>query len=140
MTKIDQVNSNLSPSVQRELTKLKSATDEFEQILISMMLKEMHKNLGKTGFLDSGEYEKMFRDMLIDERAKEMSKGAGFGLSEKMYSQMKAHVLAQHKGAQDASGEKLPTPASEASLKALHHQNNIERIANDYRRTKGNQK
>jgi peptidoglycan hydrolase FlgJ len=113
----------------KELKKLKKASDDFEQIFVSMMLKEMHKGLGKTGFLDKGPYEKMFRDLLLDERAKAMSQGAGFGLSNQLYNQLSASI----------KGKFASTSKDSDTVQELYHQNTIERIANDYRRTKGNQ-
>ena len=131
-SRMDKVKSSVPvlPQAQnKELKKLKKASEDFEQIFVSMMLKEMHKGLGKTGFLDKGPYEKMFRDMLLDERAKAMSQGAGFGLSGQLYEQLSSIL----------KGRITPSASKSETVQELYHQNNIERIANDYRRTKGNQ-
>ena len=61
---------------------------------LQKMLKEMNKGLGETGFLDGGDYEKAFKDMLVDERAKQMSKNGSFGLAKMMYKQLEQHVMA----------------------------------------------
>jgi len=128
------VSRNLANTpVERELKRLKQAADDFEQIFVNIMLKEMYKNVGDKGLLDGGDYQKMFKDMLIEERAKELSRSGNLGLAKQMYDQLKGTVSAQF--SHQAAGE----PGS-SDLKGLAHQLTVERIANDYRRTKGNQK
>lgn len=112
-----------------ELKKLKKTTQDFEQIFVSMMLKEMNKNLGQTGFLDKGPYEKMFKDMLINERAKDLSNTSGFGIADQMYDQMKKAIVGVN-----------PKPSEVNNAQSMLNKMDIERIAHDYRYTKGNQK
>ena len=82
METIDSLTKSQRTPTSPQLKKLKQATEDFEQIFVNMMLKEMNKGLGKTGFLDGGDYEKAFKDMLVDERAKQMSKNGSFGLAK----------------------------------------------------------
>lgn len=93
------MNVTDSPSItnsnNKELKKLRHVSQEFEEMFVAMMLKEMHKPLGKTGFLDNGPYEKMFRDMLIDERAKEMAANGGLGIAELMVRQLQPSAVGQ---------------------------------------------
>ncbi len=124
MIKSDKIQPSVSPQKERELKRLKQATEDFEKIFINMTFKQMFKSLGKSGFLDGGDYQKMFEDMMIEERVKEIQKGAGFGLAKQMYAQMKDRVV----------------PEDSAKIKELNHQNLVERIANDYRYSKRNQK
>lgn len=136
MEKIKSSPVTENPALDKELKRLKKATEDFEQIFVNMMLKEMHKNLGESALLDGGDYQKMFKDMLIDERAKELSRNGQFGLAEQMYNQMKDLIAAQHRGS-------ALTPNQGGSVSQpgeLARQLSVERIANDYRRTKGNQK
>ena len=137
MEKIKSSPVTENPALDKELKRLKKATEDFEQIFVNMMLKEMHKNLGESALLDGGDYQKMFKDMLIDERAKELSKNGQFGLAEQMYNQMKDLIAAQHRGPGLA-----PTLETNSTSQPgeLARQLSVERIANDYRRTKGNQK
>ena len=108
--------------------KLRKATEEFEEIFITMMLKEMFKNLGNTGFLDGGKHEKMFRDMLIEERAKDMAKSADFGLGEQMFDQFQKLLNTQT----------IPDQAIQPNgLEEMYHQNQIEKIAHSFQPSKG---
>jgi flagellar protein FlgJ len=78
----------------KELKKLREVSQDFEEMFVAMVLKELHKPLGNTGFLDNGPYEKMFRDLLIDERAKEMAANGGLGLADLMVRQLEPVVAA----------------------------------------------
>ncbi|MCO4783520.1 MAG: rod-binding protein [Candidatus Cloacimonetes bacterium] len=120
--------STVNSHQENELKKLKKTTQDFEQIFVSMMLKEMNKNLGQTGFLDKGPYEKMFKDMLINERAKDLSKTSGFGIADQMYDQMKNTIL---------GADAKPTEVNNAQ--SMLNKMDIERIAHDYRYTKRDQ-
>ncbi|MCJ8345680.1 rod-binding protein [bacterium] len=121
--------TSLSSKQDNELKKLKKTTQDFEQVFVSMMLKEMNKNLGQTGFLDKGPYEKMFKDLLTNERAKDLSNSSEFGIADQMYDQMKHLVISAH-----------PNPREETNIQSMINKMDIERIAHDYRYTKGNKK
>ena len=82
LDKINSIKTTDNSRDDKSREKLRKATDEFEEIFVTMMLKEMFKNLGKTGFLDGGKHEEMFRDMLLQERAKDLAKHAKFGLGD----------------------------------------------------------
>ena len=61
---------------------------EFESLFVNMMLKEMRKTVDKAGLLDGGQAEDIFQDMLYDEYSKDMTRAAGFGLSDQIYTQL----------------------------------------------------
>jgi len=148
METVNGLSKPLVNSLSPELKKLKQATEDFEQIFVNMMLKEMNKGLGKTGFLDGGDYEKAFKDMLVDERAKQMSANGSFGLAKMMYKQLEQHVVAplssrtsgatQNTSAQKSSGSEVLS--GELNPSELAQQVAMERLTYDYRRTQGNQK
>ena len=148
METIDSLTKSQQLPKSPELKKLKQATEDFEQIFVNMMLKEMNKGLGKTGFLDGGDYEKAFKDMLVDERAKEMSKKGNFGLAKMMYKQLEQHVMAPLSGG--GNTVKLPASLEEEEIgdqatpqvnpSDLARQIALEKLAYDYRRPQGNQK
>ncbi len=148
METIDSLTKSQKTPMSADLIKLRQATEDFEQIFVNMMLKEMNKGLGKTGFLDGGDYEKAFKDMLVDERAKQMSKNGSFGLAKMMYKQLERHMMAPlSEGSKVAN---LPSNATEGGLKPsvspeidpsdLARQVALERLAYDYRRPQGSQK
>ena len=148
METIDSLTKSQRTSTLPQLKKLKQATEDFEQIFVNMMLKEMNKELGKTGFLDGGDYEKAFKDMLVDERAKQMSKNGSFGLAKMMYKQLEQHVMApltgnsksaniSNQSRDDVSDKSTPV---ELNPSDLARQIAMEKLAYDYRRPQGNQK
>ena len=117
-TNINQT-SNVS---QKQDLKLEKVSKEFEQMLVNMMLKEMNKSIGNTGFLDNGPYEKMFKDRLTDERAKSIVDSGGFGISKQIIDQMQ-------RGKKD-----LPNPDHKLEdAKNLSHQIMIDKVASEYR-------
>lgn len=69
-------------------SKLYEQCQEFESIFVNMMLKEMRGTVEKSGLIDGGQAEDIFSDMLYDEYAKDMSKTAGFGLSDAVYIEL----------------------------------------------------
>lgn len=69
-------------------SELYKQCQEFESIFVNMMLKEMRKTVDKSGLIDGGQAEDIFQDMLYDEYAKDMTKAAGFGLSDQIYLQL----------------------------------------------------
>ncbi len=69
-------------------SELYKQCQEFESLFVNMMLKEMRKTVDKAGLLDGGQAEDIFQDMLYDEYAKDMTKAAGFGLSDQVYLQL----------------------------------------------------
>jgi len=131
MENIKGINSANGPLTDKSREKLRKATDEFEEIFVSMMLKEMYKNIGKTGFLDGGKHEEMFRDMLIEQRAKDLAKNADFGLGEQMFEQFQKLLNAQT----------LPDQSIKPNnLEELYHQGQIDKIAHSFKNSKGRSK
>ncbi|MBU0936023.1 MAG: rod-binding protein [Spirochaetes bacterium] len=61
---------------------------EFESIFVEMMLKEMRATVHKGDMMNGGHAEDIFEDMLYQERAKDMSKTAGFGLADTIYREL----------------------------------------------------
>lgn len=69
-------------------SKLYEQCREFESIFVQMMLKEMRATVNKTDLLDGGFAQEIFEDILYQERAKDMTKTAGFGLADQMYLEL----------------------------------------------------
>jgi flagellar protein FlgJ len=132
MSKVNLNSFPIADSLQKsksgELKKLDKVTKEFEQIFVNLILKEMNKNLGNTGFLDGGAYEKMFRDMLTQERAKQMVESGRLGIADMMYKQLEG-LVSQNDKANDNS----------ESIAKKFDQVSLERMIHDYRTSKGNQ-
>lgn len=128
LDKINAIKPTEESVKDKSREKLRKATDEFEEIFVTMMLKEMFKNLGKTGFLDGGKHEEMFRDMLVQERAKDLAKHAKFGLGDQMFKQFQ-RVL---------TDKSLPPDSLKPNtLEELYHQGQIDKIAHTFKGSKG---
>jgi Rod binding domain-containing protein len=61
---------------------------EFEQIFVKMMLKEMRGSVGKDTLMSGGYAEEIFQDMLNDEYAASLARSAGFGLADQVYREL----------------------------------------------------
>ncbi|MGL4362136.1 MAG: rod-binding protein [Cellulosilyticaceae bacterium] len=89
-SKINQFQDKLDEVMESQDKKeIKDACDQMETYMISTIFKQMKASttLGETLF-EKGDYEEMFEDQLIEERAKDMVKAGGMGLSKMMYEQM----------------------------------------------------
>jgi flagellar protein FlgJ len=68
--------------------KLKESCIQMESIFVKQMLNVMRKSVEKTGFIDGGQAEEIFTDMLYDKYAEEMSRSHTLGLSRTIYRQL----------------------------------------------------
>lgn len=68
--------------------KLWTACKDFESIFVGQMLKQMRDSVQTSDPLNQGSANKMWRGMLDDETAKDLSKSGGIGLAEGLYRQM----------------------------------------------------
>lgn len=68
--------------------KLKESCQQMESLLLKQMISSMRKTVEKSGFIDGGQAEEIFSDMLYDQYAGEMSRSKTFGLSKVIYEQL----------------------------------------------------
>jgi Rod binding domain-containing protein len=61
---------------------------EFESIFVKQMLDSMNETVDKSGLLDNGLGQDIFKDMLYEEYAKSMTKTANFGIADSIYKQL----------------------------------------------------
>ena len=67
-----------------EHKKLRKACEEFESVMLGIVFKQMSAS-AKGGMLDQGQATKTWKDMLEDERAKNMAAAGGIGLADALY-------------------------------------------------------
>lgn len=72
--------------------KLREASDEFASFMFGMLLKAMRKTVPKTGLLDGGQAEEIFRDFLDSEYSKGAVKNGTFPVAQRLYEQMSRTV------------------------------------------------
>jgi len=76
-----------------ESAQLKRATVEFESFFLNMMLREMRRSVGNEhSFLPQSNAERIFQEMLDEERANAAANSGGIGLAEMMYRQLSRNL------------------------------------------------
>jgi Rod binding domain-containing protein len=97
---------------QKEQDRLKEAAAGFESLFVKQMMAEMRKTVPDSGLIKQGQGEKIFRDMLDQEYATEMSRRPeGYGLKESLYEQMTRDLYRPPSTATD-NAKKQPAAAT----------------------------
>ena len=100
-TKIDIPNREAPalPSLEKPsgpqsngLNQLAKAAQDFESLFLDMVLKSMRETVQKSGFMDGGNSEEIYRSLLDSEYAKIMAANNGTGLSESIVKQFAKKV------------------------------------------------
>ena len=73
-------------------TNLREASQEFESLFISQMMAAMRSTVPESNLMGSSGGEKIFRQMLDQEYARNVSRGGGFGLGEMLYRELNRDV------------------------------------------------
>jgi len=92
--KLNGLNTTKQSSHKSDLQKkrLKKACDEFSAYFVKQMLSSMRKTVQKDDFLNGGNSEEIFKDMLDLEYAKNMTKNKQLGLSELLYNKLSKNI------------------------------------------------
>jgi peptidoglycan hydrolase FlgJ len=69
--------------------KLKRACAEFESLFLNYLLKSMRSSVPEGGIIEQSEESKMFKAMLDEKLADEISADGGLGLGEILFEQLK---------------------------------------------------
>lgn len=72
----------------KDLTRLKEASQEFEAYFVNSIFKEMRKTIQDGGLVEKSEATTTFEEMLDEEMSKTISKKGGIGLSDMIYNNM----------------------------------------------------
>jgi len=72
----------------KDLTKLKEASQEFEAYFINTLFKEMRKTIQDGGLVEKSQARTTFEGMLDEEMSKSISKTGGLGLADMIYNNM----------------------------------------------------
>ncbi|MFC1744079.1 rod-binding protein [Candidatus Riflebacteria bacterium] len=78
----------------REKKTLTEAAMNFEAIFVQEIFKAMEKTKLKTGWINGGQGEEMFQEMLLYERAKNATHSFNFGLANTLYYQLTGEKMA----------------------------------------------
>ena len=79
-----------APKVSKNasLEQIKKTAEDFETMMISQMLRPMFEGLNTEAPFGGGHAEKMWRDVMIDELGKEMTKAGGIGVTDQVMREM----------------------------------------------------
>lgn len=96
VTRVDANNalttSNNNSDIQRfskdDLASIRKSAQDFESLFTGIMLKSMRDSINKSGFIDGGNGEEIFRSMLDAEHATQMAKTGSFGIAADLERQL----------------------------------------------------
>jgi Rod binding domain-containing protein len=89
-----QAAQQLTPDQKTALDNLHKVATQFEGMFVGMLLHELHKDQpDDTLFGKRSSGEKIFSDMLDDQRAQSMASTGYFGISKQIEAQMRTAVL-----------------------------------------------
>ena len=88
---LDTPTANLTPG--KDPQKLKKACSEFESLFLNYLLKSMRASVPEGGVIDQSEESKMFKAMLDEKLADEISASGGLGLGEILSQQLPAQNI-----------------------------------------------
>lgn len=91
LTPSNVTNEKRVPNVNgvKDLSKIEDAARQFEGLLVQEMMKTMWQSVPKGELLSGSSEEGMYRDMLNEAVAKEVSEGQGIGVREILVRDMK---------------------------------------------------
>lgn len=82
----NQANPNVKPKTIDKTSEIYQKAQELENYFVKQMLSEMRKSINKA---QDGDFAtNMYEDMLWDEYSEAMTKNAGFGLADQIYTQL----------------------------------------------------
>jgi len=73
---------------EKNLDKLKEASQEFEAYFVNTLLKVMRNTIQEGGLVKKSQARETFEGMLDEEMAKKIAKGGGIGLADMIYQNM----------------------------------------------------
>ena len=108
---------------ESEADGLRQAARDFEAIFLETVLKSMRKSVIKSGFIDGGNAEEIYRGMLDSEYARSMSGQGQTGLAEMIEQQLREtrgverkQTLQRHREALNSYQSEIPVNRAKALL------------------------
>ncbi len=80
------------PSQAKEEAKLQEACQQFEEMFLTQMMKQMRRSAPKGGLFKESQAQKQFEGMLDQERAKSWADNGGIGMAQMLFEQMKQNM------------------------------------------------
>src|SRR4051794_5226307 len=95
------------------MTTLREATQQFESLFISQLMKSMRDTVPQSHLMGSGSGQQLFREMLDQELAGRVAESGGIGIGEMLYRQLSPN---RSDGRKNGTGEKQSAFASRNGL------------------------
>ena len=83
-----KVRDKVETGAKEDRSSLKQAAKDFEAIFLETVLKSMRKSIIKSGLIDGGHAEDIYKSMLDGEYAKTMTQGGQTGIASMIYRQL----------------------------------------------------
>jgi peptidoglycan hydrolase FlgJ len=77
-----------APQATKDVVRAKKAAQDFESVFLSQMLGQMFEGISTHGPFGGGQGEAMFRSLMVDEYAKQISAQGGIGLASTVTSEL----------------------------------------------------
>lgn len=110
----------------RDVAEIKSSSEEFEAMFLEIMLRTMREAVPKSGLVDGGNAEDIYRGMLDFEYAKMMAAQRNSGIAESLEKELLAAMEKQTKTAEISAGQAAYRDASQKAV--LHDPSKQEKI------------
>lgn len=89
----------------KDAKKIRQLAEDFEAVFLETMVAAMRKTVDKSGLIDGGNAEEIYRSMLDSEYAKLMSAQRSTGLA----NAIEGYMLGTQRGSAPAANPKVPT-------------------------------
>ena len=87
-----KIRQSYERTPEQRIAAVKEQCVELETELVKIMVSQMFKTINKTGFIDGGAGEEMFKGMLHDQYAESLSKNSNLGIAEQIYKQIAGYT------------------------------------------------
>lgn len=101
---LTETAAQIDQKKMRDVKKIKKLSEEFEAIFMQIVLKSMRQAVQKSGLVDGGNGEEIFRSMLDQEYAKAFATQRSSGLADAI----ERHLLGIQSGGQSEKTSALP--------------------------------
>lgn len=111
-TEVKSLQGKTQPS--KNEAEIKKLSEEFESIFLGLVLKSMRDSVQKSGLIDGGNAENIYRSMLDDEYAKQMAAQHHTGLADQIANFLSGQN--ELRGQKAYAGQGLPDDPKKATI------------------------
>ncbi|MDZ7260805.1 MAG: transglycosylase SLT domain-containing protein [candidate division KSB1 bacterium] len=114
--------------------RLKRATQDFEALLVSYLLKSMRETVPESGFSDENLGKSYFQSLFDEEMAVQISRTSNLGLAEMLYRELSSKAIAPSASVAEKTPEPVPRfePDEKLLQKVRRYQHIIQAASQKY--------